>query len=100
MTFAGRLFVSLWLCWTASCGTYYSNAWPLAFGMTPSEASAALGMPLAYYSGRPGSEIYIATGPTDIPGIFPAKTTIALQFRHGRLTGWKKNWSLLRPWIF
>ena len=67
--------------------------------MTPQEASSALGMPLSYYSGPPGSEIYLAGGWAGVPGRFPVDAAIALQFRRGHLTGWKNNWSLPRPWI-
>jgi hypothetical protein len=87
------------LCWAAYCGPYDSNAWPLAFGMTPQEASTALGMPLTYYSGPPGSAVYLAGGPAGVPGRFPVDAAITLQFRRGHLTGWKNNWSLPRPWI-
>jgi hypothetical protein len=90
---------SICLCWAAYCGPYDSNAWPLAFGMTPQEASTALGMPLTYYSGPPGSAIYLAGGPAGVPGRFPVDAAITLQFRRGHLTGWKNNWSLPRPWI-
>jgi hypothetical protein len=90
---------SICLCWAAYCGPYDSNAWPLAFGMTPQEASTALGIPLTYYSGSPGSEIYLASGSAGVPGRFPVDAAITLQFRRGHLTGWKKNWSLPRPWI-
>src|SRR5438270_48809 len=53
-----RLAVSLWICFAGYCG--YNNVAPLAFGMTPPEAAAALGVPLAYYSTYRGSEIYVA----------------------------------------
>jgi hypothetical protein len=90
---------SICLCWTAYCGPYDSNAWPLAFGMTPQEVSSVLGMPLTYYSGPPGSAIYLASGSAVVPGRFPVDAAITLQFRRGHLTGWKNNWSLPRPWI-
>jgi hypothetical protein len=90
---------SIGLCWAAYCGPYDSNAWPLAFGMTPEQASAALGMPLTYYAGPHGSEIYLASGWAGVPGRFPVDAAITLQFRRGHLTGWKNNWSLPRPWI-
>jgi hypothetical protein len=90
---------SICLCWAAYCGPYDSNAWPLAFGMTPQEASTALGMPLTLYSGPRGSEIYLAGGSAGVPGRFPVDAALTLQFRRGHLTGWKKNWSLPRPWI-
>jgi hypothetical protein len=55
-----RVVASLCVCWAAFCGTQ-SNIVPLNFGMTLEEVSSALGVPLVYYSGRAGSEIY----PTD-----------------------------------
>jgi len=95
-----RAIATLCICWAAYCGATRSNTAPLAFGMTADEASAALGLPLAYHSGRPGSEIFIAAGPAGIPGFYPVDYGIALQFRRGRLTGWKKDWRLSRPWPF
>ena len=92
-----RSVALLCVCWLAWCGAPRSNTAPLAFGMTPAEASAALGLPLVYYSGRGGSKIYIAVGPAGIPGFDPTGFGIALQFRGGRLTGWKKDWWLRRP---
>jgi hypothetical protein len=71
---------------------------PLAFGMTPAEAELALGVPLVHYLGRRSSEIYVASGPARIPGFYPTDYGIALQFRNGRLTGWKKDWQL-RKWF-
>ncbi len=57
---AKTIAASIALCWAAYCGPYDFNAWPLAFGMTPQEASAALGLPLTYYSGSRGAELYLA----------------------------------------
>ena len=94
-----RLVASLWVCWAAYCGTQ-SNTAPLAFGMTPDQAQAALGVPLVYHSGRPGTEIYLAFGSPGIPGFYPSESMLALQFRKGHLTGWKKDWRLQRPWPF
>jgi hypothetical protein len=95
-----RLAASFSVCWLAWCGAPGSNAAPLAFGMTPAEASAALGLPLTYHSGRRGNEIYLATAPAGIPGFYPTDFGIALQFRGGRLSGWKKDWHLRRPGPF
>jgi hypothetical protein len=92
-----QAIASLCVCWLAWCGAPRANTVPLAFGMTPDEASAALGLPLTYHSGRPGSEIFIAVGHAGIPGFYPTDHGIALQFRRGRLTGWKKDWQLQRP---
>ena len=91
---------ALCICWLAYCGAPRSNVLPLAFGMTPAEVSLALGEPLIHHSGRRGSEIYIAAGPARIPGAYPVDEGIALQFRKGRLTGWKRDWQLYRPWPF
>lgn len=95
-----RTIASLCVCWLAWCGAPRANNVPLAFGMTPDQASAALGLPLVYHSGRPGSEIYLAAGPAGIRGADPVDNGIALQFRNGRLTGWKKDWRLQRPGPF
>ncbi len=95
-----RVIVSLCVCWVAYCGATRSNTAPLAFGMTPDAAEVALGVPLLYHSGRPGSEIYLAVGLADIPGFYPVDTALALQFRRGHLTGWKSDRRLRRPWPF
>jgi len=95
-----RVIVSLCVCWAAYCGAYRSNTAPLAFGMTPDEAALALGLPLTYHSGPPSAEIYLAVGSAGIPGFYPVDAGLALQFRRGRLTGWKKDWRLNRPWPF
>ena len=94
-----RVVASLCVCWAAFCGTQ-SNIVPLNFGMTPEEVSSALGVPLVYYSGRAGSEIYLAYGSPGIPGFYPVDSALALQFRKGQLTGWKKDWRLRRPFPF
>jgi len=94
-----RLVASLWVCLAAYCGSQ-SNVAPLAFGMTVDQAAYALGVPLVYYSGPPGSEIFVAYGSPGIPGFYPVDSAIALQFRNGHLTGWKKDWRLRRPWPF
>lgn len=95
----GNIAATIALCWAAYCGPYDTNTWPLAFGMTPQQASAALGVPLTHSSGPPGAEILLARGWAGVPGRFPVDATLALQFRRGRLTGWKENWNLPKPWI-
>ena len=69
-----------------------SNNTPLAFGMRTGDAARALGAPLAYIKGRPGDEIYLAI--RDIGGspFFDRRDRLFLQFRKGRLTGWKGDW--------
>jgi hypothetical protein len=94
-----RAVVTVSLCWLAWCGAPHSNTLPLFFGMTPAEASLALGVPLVHLSGRPGgSEILVAAGNARIPGFYGSDYGIAMQFRNNRLTGWKKDWRL-RHWF-
>jgi hypothetical protein len=68
---------------------------PLAFGMTVEDAATALDTPLVFVSGRPGNEIRVAT----LPGraLFPRGDRVYLQFRKGRLTGWKGDWTI--AWV-
>jgi hypothetical protein len=90
-----RVLASLLMCWAAYCG-YQSNTVPLAFGMTLDEAALALGVPLFYHSGPAGSEIYVAYGQAGLLRAYPVASALALQFRNGRLTGWKKDWRVRR----
>jgi hypothetical protein len=69
-----------------------SNNIPLAFGMNVDQAGSALGYPLVYVQGRPGSEIFLAIRSNGGSGFFPRKDKLYLQFRKGRLTGWKGDW--------
>ncbi|MEH2473454.1 hypothetical protein V1281_005360 [Nitrobacteraceae bacterium AZCC 2161] len=75
-----------------------SNATPLAFGMQADDAARALGTPLAYISGRPGNEIYLAFRDVGGSGFFDRRDRLYLQFRKGRLTGWKGDWG--RNWMW
>jgi hypothetical protein len=79
--------------WLAVPGADPPSVAPLAFGMTPQDAATALGAPLTYHHGRPGSEVFAATYPAAIPGFYRVDTRIFLQFRRGCLTGWKRDWS-------
>jgi hypothetical protein len=71
-----------------------SNVTPLAFGMSVPQVAAALGRPLIHVSGGPGREIYFAATPAGVPGFYPVDQGIHLQFRKGRLTGWKAHWGM------
>jgi len=73
-----------------------SNNIPLSFGMTAEEASAALGVPLTYVSGKPGNEMLAATRPSPI--YIDRGANLFLQFRAGRLSGWKGDWR--RNWMW
>lgn len=69
-----------------------SNTTPLVFGMDVANASWALGEPLSYVSGRAGVEIYLATRDIGGSGLLNHHDRLFLQFRKGRLTGWKADW--------
>jgi hypothetical protein len=74
-----------------------SNNTPLAFGMDAEDVSRALGSPLNYISGRPGDEIFLAIRHVGGSLFFPRNDRLYLQFRRGRLTGWKGDWG--ERWI-
>ncbi len=70
---------------------------PLMFGMSEDEASAALGVPLSYVRGSRGNELLLA-----VPNVKGSALTIRsdglyVQFRRGRLTGWKGDWGTAKP---
>jgi hypothetical protein len=69
-----------------------SNNIPLAFGMSADEATIALGVPLNYVRGRPGEETFLAFRGYGGSGLFPKRDRLYLQFRRGRLAGWKGDW--------
>ena len=73
-----------------------SNTTPLVLGMDAEEAGRALGTPLNYVRGRPGDEVYLTFRNLGGSGLFPSKHRLYLQFRKGRLAGWKgdrgHNW--------
>jgi hypothetical protein len=76
------------------------NIAPLAFGMNPQQVAQALDTPLHYVYGRPRSEVLVAVRDAGVPGFYRAGERIYLQFRNGRLTGWRKDWALPRDWLF
>jgi hypothetical protein len=55
-------------------------------------ASRALGQQLRYVSGPPGSEIYLAIRNLGGSGLFDHNDRLYLQFRNGKLAGWKGDW--------
>jgi hypothetical protein len=69
-----------------------SNDKPLAVGMNVAETSRALGQPLQYVSGPPGAEIYLALRNLGGSGLVNHRDRLFLQFRRGRLTGWKEDY--------
>jgi hypothetical protein len=75
-----------------------SNNTPLAFGMDGDTTARALGTPLYYVSGRPGDEVLLAFRTQGGSGLLPRRDRLYLQFRDGRLTGWKGDWG--RNWMW
>lgn len=69
-----------------------SNTTPLVFGMDAVETARALGQPLQYVRGRPGEEIYLALRNIGGSRLVPTRHRLFLQFRHGRLAGWKEDY--------
>jgi hypothetical protein len=74
-----------------------SNTTPLAFGMTVEEAAAALNAPMKYIRGTPGNEVFAAPRPAST-GYFFHNDQLFLQFRNGRLAGWKGDWG--KNWMW
>jgi hypothetical protein len=73
------------------------NSVPLSFGMNPEQASQALGVALNYVRGRPGDELLVAL-PNVKGSILSSRSDgLYLQFRKGRLSGWKGDWGTVRP---
>jgi hypothetical protein len=70
---------------------------PLSFGMNAEQASQALGVPLNYVRGRPGDELYLALPNVKGTTLANRSDGLYLQFRRGRLTGWKGDWGTIRP---
>lgn len=75
-----------------------SNAVPLVFGMTGDDAARALGGPLYYVGGKPGNETLMALRAVGGSGLQPRADRLYLQFRNGRLTGWKGDWGQSWMW--
>jgi hypothetical protein len=75
-----------------------SNTTPLAFGMSAEDTATALGSSLTYVSGRPGDEIFMVIRNAGGSGFSFRNDPLYLQFRGGRLTGWKGDWD--RRWMW
>jgi hypothetical protein len=69
-----------------------SNNTPLAYGMSVDEAQHALGTPLTHVSGQPGEEVLVTFRDVGGSGLFKHHDRLYLQFRKGRLAGWKGDW--------
>src|SRR5262249_42518953 len=78
--------------------TSLSNSRPLVFGMDVEQVSAALKQPLQYVSGTPGNEIYLAPRNQGGSRLINHHDRLFLQFRNGRLAGWKEDYG--RNWMW
>jgi len=94
--------------WLAACGaqasggSWFSRSYdndPFVFGMSKEEVARIAAAPLIYLSGSRGSERYLIERRATVPGLYPVDTHIVLQFRRGRLTGWRRDWQM-RPYWF
>jgi hypothetical protein len=74
-----------------------ANNTPLAFGMSVEDASAALGTTLVYVRGRAGEEMFMALPNVKGSALSDRKDGLYLQFRHGKLEGWKGDWGTNWP---
>jgi hypothetical protein len=74
-----------------------ANNTPLAFGMNAEEVSRALGTTLVYVRGRPGDEMFLALPNVKGSALSDRKDGLYLQFRRGKLDGWKGDWGTNRP---
>jgi hypothetical protein len=73
---------------------------PLSFGMNPEQVSRVLGVSLYHVRGGAGDELLLAR--PDVKGAALASRSdgsdgLYLQFRRGRLSGWKGDWGTIRP---
>jgi hypothetical protein len=75
----------------------WNNNSPLAFGMNVEEASAALGATLVYVRGRPGDETFLALPNVKGSALSDRRDGLYLQFRRGKLDGWKGDWGTNHP---
>ena len=60
---------------------------------------ALVDAPLIYLSGSRGSERYMVERMSSVPGWYPVDARIILQFRRGRLTGWRRDWQMRPSWF-
>jgi len=75
-----------------------SNDKPLVFGMNVEETSRALRQPFLYVKEKTANEIYLALRNLGGSGLINHHDRLFLQFRHGRLAGWKEDYG--RNWMW
>ncbi len=98
---AVRRIVTLFCIWWLALGCARTASELVHFGMTTEEAAAVFGPSMTYVTGRRHAEIYVVQGPAPIPGVYPphVEERLYLQFREGRLTGWKNEWEARKFWF-
>jgi hypothetical protein len=69
----------------------------LQFGMNADQVSQVLGVPLTYVRGRHGNELFLAIPNVKGSALSIRSDALYLQFRKGRLSGWKGDWGTIRP---
>jgi hypothetical protein len=74
-----------------------ANDMPLSFGMDAQAVSLALGTTLKYVRGHPGDELYLALPNVKGSALTDRRDGLYLQFRRGKLEGWKGDWGTNRP---
>jgi hypothetical protein len=95
--FAGVLMVTTIGAALAPAQAQVANSTPLTFGMTADQASQALGVQLTYVRGRPGEEMYLALPNVKGSALSDRRDGLYMQFRRGKLAGWKGDWGSKRP---
>jgi hypothetical protein len=95
--FAGVLMVATSIAALAPARAQLANSTPLTFGMTADQASQVLGVQLIYVRGRPGEEMYLALPNVKGSALSDRRDGLYLQFRRGKLAGWKGDWGSKRP---
>jgi hypothetical protein len=81
----------------SSAQAQQANNTPLAFGMNAEEVSRVLGTTLVYVRGRAGDEMFLALPNVKGSALSDRKDGLYLQFRRGKLDGWKGDWGTNRP---
>ena len=95
MLFAAVIWSAAMLAVPARAQT--ANNTPLTFGMNVEEASTALGVTLIYVRGRPGDEMFLALPNVKGSALADRRDGLYLQFRRGKLDGWKGDWGTDHP---
>jgi hypothetical protein len=81
----------------ATSAAAQQSAPSLRFGMKPDEVARTLGVPLTFVRGRRGNELYLALPNVKGSALSSRSDGLYLQFRRGKLAGWKGDWGTIRP---